>query len=126
MVKGVSTVLCQVADMNRATAFYRDVLGLTPGVSSPYWSDFQLGSVKLGLHPPFEGSEPPYALPNKGWILGIETDDIRGLRQRLVAAGGWVSSGFHDIPGGVVMDFRDPDGNPLQAVQHGVSAKDLA
>jgi predicted enzyme related to lactoylglutathione lyase len=126
MVKGVSTVMCQVSDMSRAAAFYRDVLGLTPGVASPYWSDFTAGSVKVGLHPPFQGSEAPYSIPGKGWILGFETDDIRDLRARVTQAGVHVSAGYHDVPGGAVMDFEDPDGNSMQAIQLGITSKDLA
>ena len=126
MIIGVSTVICQVADMDRATAFYRDVLGLTPGVSSPWWSDFTAGPVRIGLHPPFQGSTPPYAIKGKGWIIGLDTDDIRALREVVTKAGVRVTDGYHDVPGGVVLDFDDPDGNSIQAMQQGISAKDLA
>lgn len=122
MVKRVSTILCQITDMNRAVDFYREQLGLTPGVNSPWWTDFEVGDLKIGLHPPFEGGAKDVG---RGWILGIEVDDVRTLRDRLVSAG--VGCGaYHDIPGGCVIDFADPDGNPIQAMQAGVSSKDLA
>lgn len=121
MVKCVNTILCQTADMDRAVAFYRDLLGLTPGVLSPYWSHFTVGGVNIGLHPPFAGGMDE---PKGGWILGIEVDDLRGLRATLEAAGTKCED-FHDIPGGCVMDFHDPDGNPIQALQSGAKAKDL-
>ena len=109
MVKGVSVVLCQVADMDRAVAFYRDVLGLHAGHVTPYWSDFEAGSIKIGLHPPFKGSIPPFAVDGKGWIVGLETEDIRALKARLVEFGASIRRDLHDIPGGVILDFADPD-----------------
>ncbi|MBX3117977.1 MAG: VOC family protein [Fimbriimonadaceae bacterium] len=111
--------------MDRAVGFYRDVLGLSAGYTSPYWSDFSLGDLKIGLHPPFDGSTAPYAIRGKGWIIGVGVDDILSFRARLQNADVWVADEFHDIPGGVVLDFEDPDGNALQAMQSGVSTKDL-
>lgn len=125
MVKSVNTLLCQVSDMDRTVEFYRDVLGLTAGYTSPYWSDFKLGDIKIGLHPPFEGASKPYAVRGKGWIIGLNVNDILSFRARLQNAGVWVADEFHDIPGGVVLDFEDPDGNAMQAMQSGVSSKDL-
>lgn len=122
MVKGLSVVLCQVTSMDRAIGLYRDVLGLTPGTQSPYWSDFSIpGGGKVGLHPPFVGG----SLANgSGWILGLEVDDVVNLRAMLEAAG-HVVGGYHDVPGGVVIDFADLDGNPIQAMQAGITTKDV-
>jgi predicted enzyme related to lactoylglutathione lyase len=123
MVKALNTMLCQVSDVMRAVGFYRDVLGLTPGNVSPYWSDFELpGGTKIGLHPPFAVGKMP---DGSGWIHGIEVDDVVALRKAVEAAGQLVG-GYHDVPGGVVIDFADPDGNPIQAIQMGIYAKDLA
>jgi predicted enzyme related to lactoylglutathione lyase len=124
-IKCVNTIICQTSDMDRSVAFYRDVLGLTPGHLTPYWSDFTLGDIRIGIHPPFQGSTPPYALPQKGWILGLDVDDLKALRKRLEEAGARINGDYHDIPGGVILDFEDPDGNALEAGQTGISAKDL-
>ncbi len=125
-VQCVYTVICQVSDMDRSVTFYRDVIGLAPGHVTPHWSDFKVGDIRIGLHPPFDGAEPPFSVPNKGWILGLEVDDLRALRSQLERAGAEFSREFHDIPGGTLLDFRDPDGHPIQAIQRGVSAKDLS
>lgn len=117
------TLICQVSDMDRAVAFYRDVLGLTPGYTSPHWSDFMMGDTRIGLHPSFDRS--PIQPNGQGWVLGVQTEDIRALRSALVGAGVFVSDGYHDTPSGVVMDFRDPDGNALQAIQVGSKAREL-
>jgi len=125
-ILNVNTILCQVEDMDRAVAFYRDTLGLQPGNVSPYWSDFQLGGITIGLHPPMRGSSPPYAVPLKGWILGVQTDDLAELRARLTATGAVINGDYHDVPGGVVLDFADPDGNAIEAIQTGATAAGLA
>ncbi len=125
MITSVNTVICQTSDMDRSVAFYRDVLGLTPGHTSPYWSDFKVGDTRIGIHPPFEGSQPPFATQGKGWVLGLATDDIRGLRAKLEAAGAAITGDWHDTPSGVIFEFLDPDGHTLQAIQLGLFTKDL-
>jgi len=108
--------------METSTRFYRELLGLEPEVETPHWSSYMLGRVRIGLHPPFQRS---IAGTRGGWVLGVETGDLASLRRRLEAQG--VScAAYHNVPGGVVMDFQDPDGNRLQAIQLGAKAESLA
>jgi predicted enzyme related to lactoylglutathione lyase len=120
MLKQLSTLMVYVGDMPRAVSFYRDVLGLPLQVESPGWSQFDLGNgAIIGLHvghPAGSGA---------GWIPGFEVDDIRAADQRVRAAGASIDHGFHDVPGGVVLEFKDPDGNPVQVTQMGVTCADL-
>ena len=37
--------------MDRAIAFYRDVIGLELKFQSPSWSEFRTGEITLALHP---------------------------------------------------------------------------
>lgn len=101
--------------MDRAVAFYRDVLGLTPGYTSPYWSDFDLGAFKIGLHP---GAKQP-AQAGSGWYLGLATNDLKALRDSVEASSGSVVEDYHQTPSGVVLTIADPDGNPVQLMQPG-------
>ena len=122
MVKGLSTILCQVASVERAAEFYQGVLGLIPVYVSSSWGQFNLpGGGSIGLHPPFHGGSPSNG---SGWILGIEVDEIASLRHTLEEAG-HSEGGYHDVPGGVILDFTDVDGNPIQAMQVGISVKEL-
>jgi catechol 2,3-dioxygenase-like lactoylglutathione lyase family enzyme len=59
-------VVVYTRDMERATAFYRDVLGLQPDFESPYWTTFRTGACTFALHagqkpriPPSRSSMPP-------------------------------------------------------------------
>lgn len=121
MVSAVSTLICQTADMERSRAFYETVLGLSPEYASAYWTSYRLGSVVLGLHPPLAED----AGGKGGWVVCFETADLRALRERLEAHGVNLPRDYHDTPSGAILDFRDPSGNPLQAMQPGARADDL-
>jgi predicted enzyme related to lactoylglutathione lyase len=61
-----------VADMDRAVAFYRDTLGLTPKFASPDWSEFATGETTLALHP--ASPQNPAGSTHLGFVsTGIET-----------------------------------------------------
>jgi predicted enzyme related to lactoylglutathione lyase len=122
MLKGLSTLICEVDDMDRAVSFYRDLLGFEVEMTHPEWSSLLVGGVKIGLHPRFENFAEG---DSGGWILGIEVDDLPALKSAL-EWGGYKCGDYHDVPGGVVMDFRDPDGNRLNAMQTGITVAELA
>ena len=121
-VKGLHTLLCEVTDMDRSVRFYRDVAGFTLTYENPHWSSLKAGNTNVGLHPPFERSGDARG---GGWIFGIEVDDIRAYRQKLTDAG-VATTDYHDTPPGAIFEFSDPDGNRLQAIQLGITCKDLA
>jgi len=115
MISGLGKSWCQVDDMGRAVAFYRDALGLTVGFESPHWTEISVGDAVIALHSRL-GGNGPCGEEGRGWYLGVVTDDVEALRPRIVAGGG-IDHGLHDVPGGVVLTFTDPDGNPIQAFQ---------
>lgn len=125
VIEGLHTIWCQTADMDKSIAFYQGTLGLKADFTSPSWSQFTIGANVIGLHPSLEGETPPHGIFKKGWFIGIKVDDIKGLRAKLEADGATIFGDYHDVPGGVVLDFADPFGNVLEAHQAGLSAKDL-
>ncbi len=126
VIEGLNTIWCQASSMDRSIAFYQDTLGLKADFTSPYWSQFTIGSITLGLHPSLDGETPPHGIYKKGWFIGLKVDDIRAFRAILEASDTTIHGDYHDIPGGVVLDFADPDGNVLEAFQAGLTEKDLA
>jgi predicted enzyme related to lactoylglutathione lyase len=114
-------LMVYIHDMDRAVGFYRDVLGLPVEMESQGWSQFSLGNgASLGLHPSREARSP-----QPGWIPGFEVDDVKSAKLKLSTAGAKITQDFHDIPGGVVLEFTDPDGNPMSVSQMGISCADL-
>jgi catechol 2,3-dioxygenase-like lactoylglutathione lyase family enzyme len=47
----LSHIIEFVADMDRAVAFYRDVIGLPLKFQSPQWSEFATAETTFALHP---------------------------------------------------------------------------
>jgi len=114
-------LMVYVKDMERSVAFYRDVMELPLEMESPGWSQFSLGNgAWLGLHPSREAITPAL-----GWTPGFSVTDIRSTKERLQASGSPITGDYHDIPGGVVLEFTDPDGHALNASQMGISCADL-
>src|SRR4051812_19483583 len=103
MISALHTTWCQVSDMDRSVAFYRDLLGLKAGYISPYWTDFDLGNGKLALHPQIRPGEGPLGQPGTGWYLGLQTPDIQALKEALERAGAQIVDGYHATPAGVVL-----------------------
>ena len=122
MLSQLETLMVYVQDMPRAVAFYRYVLGLPMQMESPGWSQFDLGrGLSLGLHRAM--AEVSETRPT--WVPGFHVDDVRAAKARLQAADAPIVGDFHDIPGGVVLEFADPDGNHIDIAQMGVSCADL-
>ena len=116
-----STLMVYVEDMTRAVSFYRDAMGLQCEVESPGWSQFALsGGASLGLHV----ARGPVKRDG-GFVPGFAVEDIRVARERLTAAGAKVMQDYHDIPGGVVLELADPEGNTIDISQMGTSCSDL-
>jgi catechol 2,3-dioxygenase-like lactoylglutathione lyase family enzyme len=93
-------VVVYTQDMARATAFYRDTLGLEPTFESEHWTTFSTGACTLALH---AGTEPP----DPTFLV----DDLDAARDSLEAAGVNVTEIREPAAGLRVFDARDPDGN---------------
>ena len=102
----------QVADLNRALAFYRDVLGFqVDWDGDPDWANVSLGGDDLGLIRVPPAKHPPH--------MGLRVDTKEDLRQahadlqkRGVETG--AIKGHRD--GSMSFYFRDPDGHQLEAL----------
>jgi catechol 2,3-dioxygenase-like lactoylglutathione lyase family enzyme len=99
-------------DAARATAFYRDTLGLAESehtLDKPF-SEFDLGGTTLSVWDPSTAGMEFHANTN---AVALHTDDVHGLRELLEAKG--VTFFGETLDTGVchMAFFADPDGNPL-------------
>lgn len=101
-------VVVYTQDMERATAFYRDTLGLEPEYESEHWTTFRTGACTLALHAGSEAPDPTF-----------EVTEARAERERLAAAGVEVTEIREPAPGLRVFDARDPDGNRFSIESRG-------
>lgn len=119
-----------VDDVDRAVAFYRDVLGLRPMGGDARFTPldaggatvlllFRRGATAAGLEfpggriPPHDGSGPAH------FALAIETADFEAWRARLEDAGVEIEAVNRWSRGGLSLYFRDPDGHSVELVTPG-------
>ena len=113
-VAGIGQVAMTVADLPRAVAFYRDVLGLRFLFEAPpAMAFFDCGGIRLML-----GVAEPNAEPVGAGMLYYKVDDIQAASQALLDRGVTQINGpqliarmsDHDLWLG---EYRDSEGNPF-------------
>ena len=114
MIGKLTTIVLIVKDMDRSVAFYRDVIGLTLEMHTPYWSSLSAGNILLGLHPE---SEKTKAAPGMGCSFGFEVTDIQAAVQELKAKSATMQMEPKRQDFGWLAIVDDPDGYPVQLAQ---------
>ena len=97
----LSYAIKYVADMDRAIAFHRDVLGLELKFESPFWSEFATGETTLALHPAMDEHKPGSVQ------LGFAADSLDARREEL---GLTVTQPPTELHGMHIARLRDVDG----------------
>lgn len=116
----LSLLKLPVRDVERAAAFYRDVLGMTQAfVAAEYgWAQFTAGNVPLALYVPGMGGGDGQPGGSAGFHLALDADAFEALAERLRAAGALVDDRVHRGDDGTVfLDARDPDANVVKVVR---------
>lgn len=107
-VSGIAFVMYPVTDMERAVAFYQDVLGLQKsGIDQPYWVEFEVAGTTFGV-----GNFEQVGKPGTAQSLALEVADMTefraGLTQRSIQ-----SSEPYETPICFISVVKDPDGNQV-------------
>jgi catechol 2,3-dioxygenase-like lactoylglutathione lyase family enzyme len=112
MLQGIETVYYRICNMENAIAFYGGVLGLTlKNRAGNDWAEFDVGGYDLAL----EGELA--TRPHQGGATVVfRSDDVVALDAHL-AANDVQRSGVEDLEGSKLLEFYDPDGNKLIAMQ---------
>jgi len=120
-----------VDDLDRATAFYRDVLGLEVVTEGPRLVSLSAGGGTFlllfkgsasihgidfpgGRIPPHDGEGPVHL------ALAIEPDDLAAWKTRLADHSVEVESEVTWTGGGQSLYFRDPDGHSVELATPGI------
>jgi predicted enzyme related to lactoylglutathione lyase len=101
--------IVSVADMERATHFYRDVFVADVRFSSPWRSDLAVAGVSIGLHGGASGTRRESG-------LGFVVDDIDAACDAVERAGGAIVSPPRARPdeGDIKLaSITDPEGNEI-------------
>jgi catechol 2,3-dioxygenase-like lactoylglutathione lyase family enzyme len=113
LFSGIDTVFYQVCNMDRSVAFYEGVLGLELlRREANDWSEFRAGGDQvLAL-----SGELAVAPQAGGATVVLRTDDIEAVQVALARED--VKRGrVEDMGGARMLQFFDPDGNELVAIQ---------
>ena len=112
LIEGVDVVFYGVCNMNRSVAFYEGVLGLElSNRAGNDWAQFTVGGTELGLFG--ELATPPH---QGGATVSFQVSDVRAFEQVLGDAG-VQKDVVEDMGGALSLEFYDPDGNKLVAVE---------
>lgn len=117
MIDRVAYCILYVADLDRATAFYRDILGLPVVERTPRFAAFGGAGAPLAL----EAGGPPVAGPREKernpTLTQFAVADIEGSVAALGARGVAFAGAIRRGPFGALAFFRDPEGNRLALLQ---------
>jgi catechol 2,3-dioxygenase len=112
LFEGIDTVFYQVCDMDRAIGFYEGVLGLELlRREGRDWAELKAGDTVLSLSG--ELATKPH---QGGATVVLRASDIAAVEARL-AEGGVQRGPIEDMGGAKMLQFFDPDGNEIVALQ---------
>lgn len=111
----ISYVEIPAPDLDAARAFYASAFG---------WSFNDYGGAYAGIVAPDTDGEVgglnPRGTPVRGDLLVLlYSDDLAATQAAVEAAGGTVTQGPYEYPGGHRFHFTDPAGNELAVYAHG-------
>jgi predicted enzyme related to lactoylglutathione lyase len=116
VVRELDHVYYWTTDMDRAVAFYRDVVGLTlVRQDGPSWAVFDVAGRQFALHGAVEGR--PVSPGGAAVVFTVEDLDaaMRTLEERGVRFDPHVG----EVQGYArFSSFKDPDGNTVQLIEY--------
>ena len=114
-------VVFYVRDLDKSTAFYRDVVGLEvagrifngqAAMLTGGTTHHELLLIEVGAAPgPLQGKR--IGLYHVGWKIGENLDDLRRAHER-IQANGYAIDGMSDHTVSQSLYLRDPDGNEIE------------
>ncbi len=112
MILGLRTAVYPVTDMDRAKAWYTELLGHPPYFDEPFYIGFSVGGFELGLIP---DGQPGVDGPQVLW--GVE--DADHTYARLLELGATALEPVNDVGGGIkVAAVTDPFGNRFGIIEN--------
>ena len=102
-----------VRDLERARAFYTELLGFTQTYADEEgkWLALDHGATEIAL------TEGEPAGEDEGGVAAVDVESVKSERERLAAAGVEVGTAL-ELHGAMrVLDVFDPDGNRIQLTE---------
>ena len=105
--------MLMAADMKRAVAFYRDVIGLDEIFVSDYWTELRYGDAVIALHGGHDGSRNPTG-------LSFQSEDVLAAAEKIREAGAKILQPPEQREGEPILlgIYRDAEGNEVFITQY--------
>ena len=114
MIQGLRTAVYKVADLEKAKAWYSDMLGIDPYFDEPFYVGYNVGGYELGLDPDLEGVITGNSV---GIYWGVA--DAKASFAELTAKGAEIDTPPHDVGGGIIVaSVLDPFGNVFGIIEN--------
>ncbi len=113
MFQKLRTALYSAPDLEKAKAWYQEVLGFPPYVDEPYYVGFDVNGSELGLDP--DKQDTPGG--DAGVVVYWEVEDAQASLQRLLQLGAVKRRDIQEMDGIRVATVQDPFGNILGIIQ---------
>lgn len=112
---GLRTVIYAAPDLERAKAWYAEVLGTAPHFDAPFYVGFNVGGFELGLDP----AAAPATAEAPGVMAYWGVEDARAAVARLVGLGATPRSEVMEVGEGIeVATVADPFGNVFGVIRN--------
>jgi len=112
---GLRTAIYHAPDLQRAKAWYSDVLGIAPYFDQPFYVGFNVGGYELALDP--DASNTPGGAG--GTVVYWGVSDARAAFERLLSLGATERSDVQDVGGDIrVATVFDPFGNIFGVIEN--------
>ena len=108
--------------MNRAVAFYRDVIGLPLKFESPGWTEFATEGATLALHPStatIATGEDPHRVPPGRCRPGISVPNLDAFHTRMMENNVPCVQEPKEVFGVRIAQYVDPDGLGISVSEAG-------
>lgn len=112
---GLRTAIYPVDDLEKAKAWYSEVLATPPYFAEPFYVGFNVGGYELGLNPDTSTAKAGAG----GAVAYWGVLDADAALARLLDLGGRLNEGVQDVGGGIrVATVLDPFGNVLGIIEN--------
>lgn len=114
MIKGLRTAVYKVADLEKAKAWYSDVLGIEPYFDEPFYVGYNVGGYELGL-------DPDLTDVTTGNSVGIYwgVDDVKSKIEEFRSKRISIKNEPQDVGGGIIVaSILDPFGNEFGIIEN--------
>lgn len=114
--QGLRTVIYAAPDLEKAKAWYSNILGFAPYFDQPFYVGFNVGGYELGLDP--DSPSTPGG-SGGGAIVYWGVADASAALERLLSLGATARTSVQDVGEGIkVATVLDPFGNVFGVIEN--------